>query len=77
MIGQRLRLARIGSGLSLANLESKLDNRVTAQALSKYERGELMPSSQVPASDPANSGDGAEHPKRLRLDLRCWAQAYH
>jgi transcriptional regulator with XRE-family HTH domain len=47
MIGQRLRLARIGSRLSLADLESKLDNRVTAQALGKYERDELMPSSQA------------------------------
>ena len=26
-------------------MESKLDNRITAQALSKYERDELMPSS--------------------------------
>lgn len=47
MIGQRLRLARSASGLSLRDLESKLDNRVTAQALSKYERDEMMPSSQV------------------------------
>jgi len=47
MIGHRLKLARSASGLSLRDLESKLDNRVTAQALSKYERDEMMPSSQV------------------------------
>ena len=47
MIGQRLRLARIGSGLSLAGLQSKLDKRVTAQALGEYERDEVMPSSQA------------------------------
>lgn len=47
MIGQRLKLARTASGLSLSDLEPKLGNRVTAQILSKYERDELMPSSQV------------------------------
>ena len=47
MISQRLKLARSASGLSLRDLELRLDNRVTAQALSKYERDEMMPSSQV------------------------------
>lgn len=47
MIGQRLKLARAASGLSLRDLELKLDNRVSAQALSKYERDEMMPSSPV------------------------------
>lgn len=47
MIGQRLKLARAASGLSLRGLELKLDNRVSAQALSKYERDEMMPSSPV------------------------------
>jgi Zn-dependent peptidase ImmA (M78 family) len=47
MIGQRLKLARAGAGLSLRELEERLDNRVTAQALSKYERDEMMPSSGV------------------------------
>jgi Zn-dependent peptidase ImmA (M78 family) len=47
MIGQRLKLARAASGLSLRDLEGKLDNRVSAQALSKYERDEMMPSSPV------------------------------
>jgi Zn-dependent peptidase ImmA (M78 family) len=47
MIGQRLKLARAGSGLSLRELEERIGNRVTAQALSKYERDEMMPSSPV------------------------------
>ena len=47
MIGQRLRLARVAAGLSLRDLEAKLESRVTAQALSKYERDEMMPSSPV------------------------------
>jgi transcriptional regulator with XRE-family HTH domain len=47
MIGQRLKLARAAAGLSLRDLESKLDNRVTAQALSKYEHDEMMPSSPM------------------------------
>lgn len=47
MIGQRLRTARIASGLSLRELEAKIGNRVTAQAIGKYERNESMPSSGV------------------------------
>lgn len=47
MIGQRLRLARAASGLSLRDLEAKIDNLVTAQAIGKYERDEDMPSSGV------------------------------
>lgn len=47
MIGQRLRSARVAAGLSLRELEGKIDNRVTAQAISKYERDEDMPSSGV------------------------------
>lgn len=47
MIGQRLKLARAAAGLSLRDLEAKLDNRVTAQALNKYEHDEMMPSSDV------------------------------
>lgn len=47
MIGQRLRISRLASGLSLRGLEAKIDNRVTAQAISKYERNESMPSSGV------------------------------
>ena len=44
MIGRRLRLCRSAAGLSLRELESRIGNRVTAQAISKYERNESMPS---------------------------------
>ncbi len=47
MIGQRLKLTRTSSGLSLRGLEAKIGNRVTAQAIGKYERNESMPSSGV------------------------------
>src|SRR3954470_21024244 len=47
MIGQRLRIARAASGFSLRELEAKVDNFVSAQALSKYEHDEMMPSSDV------------------------------
>ena len=47
MIGHRLRTARAAAALSLRDLESKIDNLVTAQALSKYEQDEMMPGSQV------------------------------
>jgi Zn-dependent peptidase ImmA (M78 family)/transcriptional regulator with XRE-family HTH domain len=47
MIGQRLKLARAASGLSLRELQLAIDNLVTAQAIGKYERDEDMPSSRV------------------------------
>ena len=47
MIGSRLKLARAAAGLSLRGLEDALNSRVTAQALGKYERDEMMPSSDV------------------------------
>ena len=47
MIGQRLKLARSAAGLSLRDLEKKIGNRVTAQAIGKYERNESMPGSGV------------------------------
>jgi transcriptional regulator with XRE-family HTH domain len=47
MIGHRLRMARAAAGLSLRDLETKIANLVTAQALSKYEQDEMMPGSQV------------------------------
>ena len=46
-IGQRIRISRRACGLSLRDLEARIDNRVTAQAISKYERDESMPSSGV------------------------------
>jgi Zn-dependent peptidase ImmA (M78 family)/DNA-binding XRE family transcriptional regulator len=47
MIGKKLKLARQGSGLSLRELESKIGNLVSAQAIGKYERDEMMPSSTI------------------------------
>jgi Zn-dependent peptidase ImmA (M78 family) len=47
MIGSRLKLAREAAGWSLRELESEIDCLVTAQAIGKYERDEMMPSSKV------------------------------
>lgn len=47
MIGHRLKLARESAGLSLRDLEEKIGAMVTAQAIGKYERDEMMPSSAV------------------------------
>ena len=47
MFGERLKLARKRSGLSLRALSDALENRVSAQAIGKYERGEMMPGSDV------------------------------
>ena len=46
-LGSKLRLLRHNYGLSLRDLESKINNRVTAQAISKYEREEAVPSPEV------------------------------
>jgi Zn-dependent peptidase ImmA (M78 family) len=47
MIGDRIRLARRKAGFSLRGLSAEMRNRVTAQAIGKYERGEDIPSSGV------------------------------
>src|SRR5262245_23300378 len=47
MIGARLKLARTAVGLSLRELSEKIGNQVTAQAIGKYERDEMMPGSSV------------------------------
>lgn len=47
MIGSRLKNARARSGLSLRELEDAIGNLVSAQAIGKYERDEMMPSSKV------------------------------
>lgn len=47
MIGPRLKLARAAAGLSLRELEARMNNVVTAQAIGKYERDEMTPSSTV------------------------------
>ena len=47
MFGKRLRLARKRAGLSMRSLAERMDPKVTAQAISKYEAGKMMPSSAV------------------------------
>ena len=47
MFSERLKLARKRSGLSLRELSSNMGGMVSAQAIGKYERGEMMPSSTV------------------------------
>jgi len=46
-IGKRLKLARSAAGLSLRELQAKIENRVTAQVIAKYERNEALPGSAV------------------------------
>jgi Zn-dependent peptidase ImmA (M78 family)/DNA-binding XRE family transcriptional regulator len=47
MIADRIKLARRKAGYSLRELSSAMGERVTAQAIGKYERGEDTPSSGV------------------------------
>ena len=47
MFSERLKIARKRSGLSLRELSSHMEGIVSAQAIGKYERGEMMPSSTV------------------------------
>lgn len=47
MIGTRIKLARKKAGLSLRALADALGGKVSAQAIGKYERGEMIPSSSV------------------------------
>ena len=47
MFGQRLRLARKRAGLSMQALAECATPSVSAQAISKYEAGKMMPSSSV------------------------------
>ncbi|MGH8389181.1 MAG: helix-turn-helix domain-containing protein [Pseudomonas sp.] len=45
MIGNRLKRARESKGLSLRELEARIQGHVSAQAIGKYERDEMMPGS--------------------------------
>lgn len=45
MIGNRLKRARDALGLSLRELEAAIHGQVSAQAIGKYERNEMMPGS--------------------------------
>ncbi|MGY3034277.1 Zn-dependent peptidase ImmA (M78 family)/DNA-binding XRE family transcriptional regulator [Bradyrhizobium sp. USDA 4354] len=47
MIGNKLKVARSASGLSLRGLSEAIDGIVSAQAIGKYERNEDMPSSRA------------------------------
>lgn len=47
MIGDRLKRAREAAGYSLRDLEAAIEEEVTAQAIGKYERNEMMPGSTV------------------------------
>ena len=47
MFGQRLRLARKRAGLSMREVADVMSPKVTAQAISKYEAGKMLPSSAV------------------------------
>jgi transcriptional regulator with XRE-family HTH domain len=45
--GSRLRAARKMAGMSLGDLSGKIGGAVTRQAISKYEKGRMMPSPEV------------------------------
>lgn len=47
MFGDRLKLARKRAGYALRALSAAIGGEVSAQAIGKYERGEMMPSSTV------------------------------
>lgn len=47
MFGDRLKLARKKAGYSLRGLADALNGMVSAQAIGRYERGEMMPGSDV------------------------------
>lgn len=42
-IAQRIRHARLMRGLSLQDLSDRLDNKISRQALHKYEKGDVVP----------------------------------
>lgn len=44
---ERLKSARLMKGFSLQDLADEIDNRVTKQALSKYEQGQVIPDSEM------------------------------
>ena len=47
MIGERLRIARRKAGLSLRDLSDRLGGRISHNAIAKYERDEMEPTSAV------------------------------
>ena len=89
MFGQRLRLARKRAGLSMRELAHSMTPKVTAQAISKYEAGRMLPSSAVLVglgkaldvsldflmSRQVEALDGVEFRKRTGASARDRAQA--
>ena len=89
MFGQRLRLARKRAGMSMRSLADRMTPKVTAQAISKYESGQMLPSSAVLVAlgraldvslDFLMSGqvealDGLEFRKRSKTPMRDRARA--
>lgn len=47
LFGQRIKSARIMAGLSLRELSNLLEGLVSHNAISKYERGEMLPDSKI------------------------------
>lgn len=47
LFSERFRSARILNGLSLQDLANALDNKISRQALHKYEKGEVIPDSDM------------------------------
>lgn len=47
IFSHRFRAARVLSGMSLQDLADKLNNKVSRQALHKYEKGEVVPDSEM------------------------------
>lgn len=47
IFADRFKSARLRSGLSLQDLANKLGNKVTRQALHRYEKGEVVPDSEM------------------------------
>ena len=47
IFADRFKSARLRNGLSLQDLANKLDNKVTRQALHRYEKGEVVPDSEM------------------------------
>lgn len=71
MLAHRLKVARAAAGLSLRALAARIDNLVSPQAIGKYERGEMVPGSEV-LSALARALDvplpGLLRPERARLE---------
>jgi Zn-dependent peptidase ImmA (M78 family) len=47
VIGERLRIARRKAGFSLRDLSERMDGRISHNAIAKYERGEMEPTSSA------------------------------